>query len=182
MSGNIFYLSDLHFSHKDTLRSRTRFSSLEEMDAIMVENWRRRVNHRDTVYIVGDLFGYRPSLDVLDELTGQLILILGDHEDHWLQDIQPERYFRQVCRQLEIRDKGRLVVLSHCPLPELEPEEGYLLHGQPPQDLSLSTLRARQTVLEVSTEIAAAVTNRWGEPATLDEWLFFNMVHKSGLL
>ena len=51
-----YYVSDLHFGHKNILEMCKRpFSSIEEMDEQLVENWNKRVKKNDRVYILGDL-------------------------------------------------------------------------------------------------------------------------------
>ena len=55
----VFFTADLHFGHANIIRHCARpFASVEEMDAALLANWRRRVRADDTVYIVGDLMFY----------------------------------------------------------------------------------------------------------------------------
>ena len=52
----IFFTSDLHLGHENCIRLCNRpFSSIEEMDEILIENWNHKVTGKDTVYILGDL-------------------------------------------------------------------------------------------------------------------------------
>ena len=52
----IFFTSDLHLGHENCIRLCNRpFSSIEEMDETLIENWNRKVTGKDTVYILGDL-------------------------------------------------------------------------------------------------------------------------------
>ena len=52
----VFFTSDLHFGHGKIIDHCGRpFSSVEEMDRVMIENWNRRVRKNDKVYIVGDI-------------------------------------------------------------------------------------------------------------------------------
>ena len=52
----IFFTSDLHLGHENCIRLCNRpFSSIEEMDETLIENWNYKVTGKDTVYILGDL-------------------------------------------------------------------------------------------------------------------------------
>ncbi|OUN81344.1 hypothetical protein B5G06_10770 [Flavonifractor sp. An52] len=54
----IFFTSDLHLGHENCIRLCNRpFSSIEEMDETLIENWNRKITGKDTVYILGDLIG-----------------------------------------------------------------------------------------------------------------------------
>ena len=41
------------------------FSSIEEMDRILIENWNNKVNEEDDVYILGD-FSYKSKIDPVE--------------------------------------------------------------------------------------------------------------------
>ena len=47
-----YYISDLHFGHKKCIEFDSRpFSSVEEMDAAIIQNWNSKVSDEDDVYI-----------------------------------------------------------------------------------------------------------------------------------
>ena len=51
-----YYISDLHFLHKNCIQFDERpFSDIEEMQRVMVEKWNRKITNGDTVYILGDV-------------------------------------------------------------------------------------------------------------------------------
>ena len=53
---NIWCSSDLHFGHDRQFMYGPRgFSSIEEHDATIIENWNKIVKPNDTVYLLGDL-------------------------------------------------------------------------------------------------------------------------------
>ena len=93
MSKDIWLISDTHFQHANILNfvdSNTgqlvrgdRFSSVEEMDETMIENWNRVVKPGDTVYHLGDVFfGSKDTFRSLwARLNGSKRLILGNHDD-----------------------------------------------------------------------------------------------------
>lgn len=104
---NLWYISDTHFGHANILkftwrppcdcypwegihtvdcrnrsevRIRPEFSSVEEMDEAMVENWNRVVGPYDHVYHLGDVVMNPKGLSIVRRLNGKLRLILGNHD------------------------------------------------------------------------------------------------------
>lgn len=54
-----FYISDLHFGHKNILTFDNRpFFTLAEMEQTIISNWNNRVEKNDEVYVLGDMFWY----------------------------------------------------------------------------------------------------------------------------
>ena len=52
-----FYISDLHFGHKNILAFDNRpFFTLSEMEETLINNWNNRATKNDEVYILGDMF------------------------------------------------------------------------------------------------------------------------------
>ena len=79
----IFFTSDLHLGHENCIRLCNRpFSSIEEMDETLIENWNHKVTGKDTVYILGDLIyrSQKPPEEYLRRLRGKKHLILGNHD------------------------------------------------------------------------------------------------------
>ena len=87
----IYLISDLHLDHKNIIRYCDRpFSSVEEMNRTIIDNWNEVVEEDDFVYLVGDLaFGRRRSKMRywLKKLNGNVILILGNHDKGYLDSI-----------------------------------------------------------------------------------------------
>jgi calcineurin-like phosphoesterase family protein len=87
----IYLISDLHLDHKNITRYCDRpFSSVEEMNRTIIDNWNEVVEEDDFVYLVGDLaFGRRRSKMRywLKKLNGNVILILGNHDKGYLDSI-----------------------------------------------------------------------------------------------
>ena len=60
-----YYISDMHFGHRNVLKYDKRpFSSVEEMDEILISNWNRKVKDHDDIWILGD-FCYHSEKDPL---------------------------------------------------------------------------------------------------------------------
>ncbi len=52
----IYLISDLHLDHKNIIRYCKRpFSSADEMNRTIIDNWNEVINEDDFVYLVGDL-------------------------------------------------------------------------------------------------------------------------------
>lgn len=114
---NTFFTSDLHFGHKNVIKFDNRpFSSVEEMDDTLIENWNTKVDNKDIVYILGDVSWYndQETADILHKLKGHKILIKGNHD----------RVHGQVRKQFDnvtsydeiILDKNKHIVLCHYPV------------------------------------------------------------------
>ncbi|MGI9352478.1 MAG: metallophosphoesterase family protein [Rhizobiaceae bacterium] len=115
----LFFVADTHFGHKNIIRLAKRpFSSVEEMDEALVENWNSLVGTEDTVYHLGD-FAYRNSLGAdhyMQKLNGRIHLIRGNHDKHTLANY-PE-LFESVRDYYELKIENRMVVLCHYPIRE----------------------------------------------------------------
>lgn len=83
----IYFTSDLHFSHANIARFCPQFRltgvSLKEMDDYMIKCWNAVVQPEDVVYNLGDVSLARDLSrveSVLCRLNGQHHLILGNHD------------------------------------------------------------------------------------------------------
>lgn len=111
-----FYISDLHFGHKNILTFDSRpFFTLSEMEQALISNWNNRVTKNDEVYILGDMFWYNEEAPrILSELKGRKYLILGNHDR---VNAEMAKYFVWCDKRLEvIKDEGQKVVLCHYPI------------------------------------------------------------------
>ncbi len=52
----LYFMSDTHPGHKNMIKPCSRpFSSVEEMDETIMDNWNRKVKKSDTVVVLGDI-------------------------------------------------------------------------------------------------------------------------------
>lgn len=113
----IFFTSDTHFGHSKIIDYCKRpFSSIEEHDKALIQNWNNTVGQDDTVFHLGD-FAYGNSqfiANIIKQLNGNIILIKGNHD---LKNINPTLYnmFSDVVYQARILIDKQTVYLNHFP-------------------------------------------------------------------
>lgn len=79
---NIYFSSDLHFCHQRAFLYEPRgFSSIEEHDETIIENWNKIVKPEDTVYLLGDIVlnDNKSGIEKLNQLNGAIYYIRGNH-------------------------------------------------------------------------------------------------------
>lgn len=92
---SVFFTADTHFNHVNILKycppRGQAWSSVNEMNEGIINNWNSVVPENGTVYHLGDFgFGNPDSIvPILERLNGNITLIVGNHD-------------RQICRNLDI--------------------------------------------------------------------------------
>lgn len=117
----IYYTSDLHLGHNNVIRFDNRpFSSVEEMDKTLIDNWNSRVTDKDDIYIVGDLIykSSKPAVEYLKQLKGKKHLIIGNHEKAILNNPEAMSYFESIEKMQHITDGRNQICLCHFPIIE----------------------------------------------------------------
>lgn len=85
----VWFTADQHFGHARLLElSPARgaaFSSVQEMNAGLIENWNAVVAPEDSVWVLGDfdMHGKDVSLALVQHLAGTKILVAGNHDSCW---------------------------------------------------------------------------------------------------
>lgn len=112
----IWFTSDTHFGHTNILKHDPRpFSSIQEHDKALIENWNRVVHPRDVVYHLGDVSWRQREVDVnslLRLLHGTKILIKGNH-DRSNKPVLTSCAWSKVCDYEEITVGTQKVILFH---------------------------------------------------------------------
>lgn len=78
-----FFIADTHYGHNNILKMENRpFSTIDEMEYMMIGAWNLEVTDSDTVYIIGDFCfkGYDKWVYILSKLNGAKVLIKGNHD------------------------------------------------------------------------------------------------------
>ena len=115
----IYFTSDLHLGHRNVIRLCNRpFTGIEEMDQMLIDNWNRRVQSQDTVYILGDLMyrNKKPPEEYLRQLNGKKHLIIGNHDRDWIKKCDLDKYFVNVSNLNFISDCQHQMALCHYPM------------------------------------------------------------------
>lgn len=113
----VFFTSDTHFGHSKIIDYCKRpFSSIEEHDKALIQNWNNTVGRDDTVFHLGD-FAYGNSQfisNIIKQLNGNIILIKGNHD---LRNMNPTLYnmFSDAVYQASILIDKQTVYLNHFP-------------------------------------------------------------------
>jgi calcineurin-like phosphoesterase family protein len=108
---NIFFTADTHFNHANIIPFCKRpFSTVDEMNAALIERWNRKVGAGDLVYHLGD-FAWGDWEPILEQLNGDIILIRGGHDKKSARKFTSR--FLHVADLLDIVVEGYAVVLCH---------------------------------------------------------------------
>jgi len=126
----IYYTSDLHLGHENIIKLCNRpFSSLDEMNETLIENWNKRVTNLDKVYILGDLM-FRSEMEpntVLSRLKGKKHLIVGNHDHSWMKKVNLGQHFESVENLMVLENGKGKITLCHFPMMSFEGK--YLIYG-----------------------------------------------------
>lgn len=113
----IFFTSDTHFGHKNIIEFCKRpYSSTEEMDQKLIDNWNAVVGPTDDVYHLGDFCFHGPQRwwELIGALHGRIHLILGNHDLKYI-DKGILYMFCEVVHQKVLCLSDRLIYLNHVP-------------------------------------------------------------------
>ena len=115
MAKDVWIISDTHWQHYNMIHKfKTRpFSTVEEMDEALIDNWNSVVKPGDKVYHLGDVtFGNKENYieNIHKKLNGKKRLIVGNHDD--VKFLAP--YFEKVSLWRMFSDWGLL--LTHVPV------------------------------------------------------------------
>ena len=76
---NVFFIGDLHLDHANIIKYCSRpFSSVEEMNNTMINNWNNSIKKDDVVFFLGDMAlgrGSRKADYWVNKLNGNIIFI-----------------------------------------------------------------------------------------------------------
>lgn len=120
-----FVTADSHFNHKNIIEYCSRpFTSVDEMNKTLIENWNAVVGKGDIVYhlgdfILGDVAGDVESLsEIISQLNGRIVLIRGNHDTSTKINL----YNIYFGNKIVVKDidhfayKGLYFILCHFPI------------------------------------------------------------------
>lgn len=118
MGHRVFVISDTHFGHANILtfeksdgtKLRPEFTSVEEMDATLVERWNKAVRPQDHIYHLGDVALRKEGVELLAQCNGHKRLVRGNH------DIFSTKFYMQFFEEIYgVRVLADLI-FSHIPI------------------------------------------------------------------
>lgn len=108
---NVFFCADTHFDHKGILKHCNRpFSSVEEMNEAIINNWNSVVKKNDKIYHLGDFMLSTKYEEFVKRLNGEITLILGNH-DH--SQVARRVLEGRVCNTFVFKLNKHIIFLSH---------------------------------------------------------------------
>lgn len=116
-----YFISDLHFGHKNCLAFDNRpFKTIEEHDEYIIEVWNDTVGIEDDVYILGDISWYNSTktIEIFKQLNGKLHLIKGNHDMAVLKNKAMRDLFVEIANYKELYcGEDKSIILCHYPIP-----------------------------------------------------------------
>ena len=116
-----YYISDLHFGHKNILSFDNRpFKNIEEHDKALIDKWNEVVGIDDDVWILGDFSWHNATktIEIFEQLNGNKHLCIGNHDKKLLKNKDVRDLFVEIVDYKEIQISNECgVVLSHYPIP-----------------------------------------------------------------
>jgi calcineurin-like phosphoesterase family protein len=116
---NVWFTSDWHIGHRNILKYRPEFSSIEEHDNTLINNFNATVGKKDITYFLGDMVFTVEGLEAIKKLKGYKILILGNH------DLLTAKEYLTVFDDIKGPIKYKGLWLTHHPMHQQE------LYGKP---------------------------------------------------
>lgn len=120
----IFFTSDTHFSHGNIIRYCNRpFSSAQDMNRQIIDNWNSVVMSDDIIYHLGDFAFVKNEYEVgaiLSKLNGKIYFIFGNHDrsmhNFFSRPLYKEKYYHKIINlnhHAEIKIDGQAITLNH---------------------------------------------------------------------
>lgn len=159
--------SDIHLNHANILKYSpdTRpYESVEEMNTSLVEQCNALIAPDDTLYILGDIImgNVVRGLDHLEQMNGQKILIIGNHDRANLKNERFVNCFKEIHEYLMIKVDKTKVVLFHYPIFEWDAMHygSVHLHGHTHQNLTgLEEYRVRNVGIDATGQFAVPLAD-----------------------
>lgn len=167
---DIRYIADTHLYYAESLS--WRHESLDDYANSLIMNYNGTVMDDTVVRWVGDIGEYcSKTIEVLKELRGHKILVLGNHDKLWPREVL-NSLFDEVCDRIHSHN----VFVQHIP-PIMETSSCYVIHGHHHEYDSLSMLKVRNDYLHDRSRYNCAADLNGNKPCTLRQL----MVNKENL-
>ncbi len=115
-----YVTSDTHFGHGNIIKYCDRpFSTIEEMDKTLIDNWNAVVRPEDEVFHHGDLTFHKDVgtlRSILNRLNGSIYFIMGNHDKMVSKNPEIQQRFVWIKDYFELKEAGKHWVMCHFPL------------------------------------------------------------------
>ena len=113
----MFFGSDWHLSHANIIEYENRpFTSVEEMNEILINNVNERVGKNDPFYMLGDI-AFDPNVDkLLERMNGKKYLIIGNHDQSILRNPEAREKFEWIKDYHLLKANKQKIFLCHYPM------------------------------------------------------------------
>lgn len=114
----LYFTSDTHFYHYNIIKYAGRpFSSVNEMNDVLIRNWNNKVPEDGIVFHLGDFaFGSKHNvLHLTTILHGQIHLVIGNHDWNIMRD-KVTGGFASVSLEQYLSVQGQKIILNHFPM------------------------------------------------------------------
>lgn len=133
MSG-LYHIADLHWGHKNILKYRTGFDSIEQHDHTILDNILNTTTKRDSLWLLGDILFDRKSIEymrIISNHVGQLNWVLGNHDTDNKERLETVQQVMDegLCARIGAIFKRGGYWLTHAPLHPLELRGCKNIHG-----------------------------------------------------
>lgn len=161
-----WFTSDTHFFHKNLLKYRQEFATVEEMNEKLIENYNRLVRPTDIVFHLGDFsFKINQTESILNRLNGQKHLVMGNHDYEYENKYRKMNKFNWIKSYHRLRINKEKIMLFHHPIARWDcAHYGSIhLHGH-----SHAQYKANGKILDVGVDSAKLILGDY-RPFSLDE-------------
>lgn len=116
--GEIWLSSDLHFGHnKEFIWKERGFSSIDEMNETIINNFNNIITPNDTLILLGDcVMGPVENIDWLKRLNGNITIIRGNHDtDNRIANYNLILHVERIENAYYMKYQGYHFYMSHYP-------------------------------------------------------------------
>ena len=162
---SVKYIGDTHLFDNYALEWRPQYTTMDDYADLLIRKWNERTSPDDTVIHVGDIGLYcKKTLEVMHELNGHLVLVLGNHDIEWGDKVYTCGLFQGVFRY--ITQKG--LYICHKPDAEVA-KDTYYIHGHHHTYATLNMQVAWQSYIQDAYRLNCAADLIGNRPLTLNE-------------
>ena len=109
------YVSDEEWAEYE---HKANHLNIKRHDEEIIRRWNEKITHKDVVFILGDFcFGTgKRANEILKQLNGKKILVLGNHDNIFMDKDFDKTLFEEITNYKEIRVNNYHFILFHFPI------------------------------------------------------------------